>query len=109
MSSFFAPGTPRAASLPRRSSTSWEKAASGDSAPKASPHPYTLDLLNGLGLPTKHLRSKSWDEFASPGAPRMDFVFTVCDDAAGEVCPVWPGQPMTARWGVPDPAAVLGP
>ena len=81
---------------------------SAGSQPKGSPHPYTLDLLNGLGLPTKHLRSKSWDEFASPGAPRMDFVFTVCDDAAGEACPAWPGSPMTAHWGIPDPARVEG-
>jgi arsenate reductase len=81
---------------------------SAGSQPKGSPHPYTLDLLAGLGLPTQHLRSKSWDEFAAPEAPRMDFVFTVCDDAAGEACPAWPGQPMTAHWGIPDPAAVEG-
>ena len=65
-------------------------------------------LLKQIGLPTQGLRSKSWDEFAAPGAPQMDFVFTVCDQAAGEVCPVWPGQPVTAHWGVPDPAAVEG-
>ncbi|CAN5919840.1 arsenate reductase ArsC [soil metagenome] len=82
---------------------------SAGSQPKGSPHPYTLALLAGLGLPTQHLRSKSWDEFAAPGAPRMDFVFTVCDDAAGEACPAWPGQPMTAHWGMADPAAVEGP
>ena len=81
---------------------------SAGSQPKGSPHPYTLDLLASLGLPVQHLRSKSWDEFAAPGAPRLDFVFTVCDNAANEVCPFWPGQPMTAHWGVPDPVGVQG-
>jgi len=71
-------------------------------------HPLTVDLLERLRLPTDGLRSKSWDEFARPGAPVMDFVFTVCDQAAGEICPVWPGNPVTAHWGVPDPAAVEG-
>jgi arsenate reductase len=68
----------------------------------------SIELLSHLGLPTADLRSKSWDEFAAPGAPPIDFVFTVCDNAAGEVCPIWPGHPMTAHWGVEDPAAVEG-
>ena len=71
-------------------------------------HPIALQLLRKMNLPIEGLRSKSWDEFAAPGAPALDFVFTVCDNAAGEVCPYWPGQPMTAHWGVPDPAAVEG-
>jgi arsenate reductase len=72
-------------------------------------HPQALRQLEIAGLPTGGARSKNWDEFAQPGAPKLDFVFTVCDNAAKEVCPVWPGQPMTAHWGVPDPAAVAGP
>ena len=72
-------------------------------------HPQALSLLGGMGHDLSGLRSKSWDEFAAPGAPPLDFVITVCDDAAGEVCPVWPGHPMTAHWGMPDPAAVEGP
>lgn len=84
------------------------KAYSAGSFPKGEVNPLTLALLRQSGLPTEGLRSKSWDEFARPGAPVMDFVFTVCDDAAGEVCPVWPGHPVTAHWGVPDPAAVEG-
>ncbi len=71
-------------------------------------HPRAFKLLHSLDLPTEGLRSKSWDEFAEPGAPVMDFVFTVCDQAAGETCPAWPGQPITAHWGMPDPAAVEG-
>ena len=81
---------------------------SAGSHPKGAPHPIALELLRQMKLPTAGLRSKSWDEFAAPGAPPLDFVFTVCDQAAGEVCPCWPGQPMTAHWGVPDPAAIEG-
>jgi arsenate reductase len=84
------------------------KGYSAGSFPKGAVHPLALDLLEKLHLATRGLRSKSWDEFARPGAPVMDFVFTVCDQAAGEVCPVWPGNPVTAHWGVPDPAAVDG-
>jgi protein-tyrosine-phosphatase len=72
-------------------------------------HPIAIALLEHMKLPTEGLRSKGWDEFARAGAPRLDFVFTVCDDAAGEVCPVWPGAPMTGHWGVADPALVKGP
>jgi arsenate reductase len=84
------------------------KGYSAGSFPTGAVHPLTLDLLERLRLPTRGLRSKSWGEYARPGAPVMDFVFTVCDQAAGEVCPVWPGNPITAHWGVPDPAAVEG-
>ena len=84
------------------------KGYSAGSFPKGVVHRLALDVLERLHLPTRGLRSKSWSEFARPGAPVMDFVFTVCDNAASEVCPVWPGQPITAHWGVPDPAAVKG-
>jgi arsenate reductase len=84
------------------------KAFSAGSHPKGAVHPLALALLERKGFPTEGLRSKAWDEFAQPGAPKLDFVFTVCDNAAGEVCPIWPGQPMTAHWGQPDPAAVEG-
>lgn len=81
---------------------------SAGSHPKGTVHPIAVELLRHMNLPTEGLRSKSWDEFAQPGAEALDFVFTVCDNAAGEVCPYWPGQPMTGHWGVPDPAAVEG-
>lgn len=81
---------------------------SAGSHPKGAVHPYALDLLRSLRMPIDGLRSKSWSEFAQPGTPEMDFIITVCDQAGGEVCPIWPGQPMTAHWGVPDPAAVEG-
>ena len=84
------------------------RAVSAGSQPKGSPHPMALELLEKLNYATAFARSKSWDEFAVPGAPTMDFVFTVCDSAAAETCPIWPGQPMTAHWGVPDPAAATG-
>jgi protein-tyrosine-phosphatase len=84
------------------------KGYSAGSHPKRALHPLALELLHSRGLATDGLRSKSWNEFAQPGAPNLDFVFTVCDNAAGEVCPYWPGQPMTAHWGVEDPAAVDG-
>jgi protein-tyrosine-phosphatase len=81
---------------------------SAGSHPKGAVHPIALELLAHMKLPAEGARSKSWEEFAKPGAPRMDFVFTVCDNAAAETCPVWPGQPMSAHWGVPDPASVQG-
>jgi arsenate reductase len=81
---------------------------SAGSFPKGQVHPMAVELLQRLNLPAQNLRSKSWDEFAVAGAPSIDFIFTVCDNAAGEVCPVWPGKPMTAHWGIADPAAVEG-
>ena len=83
-------------------------AYSAGSHPSGQPRPEALKQIESAGMPTAGLRSKSWDEFAVPGAPKLDFVFTVCDNAANEQCPYWPGQPMTAHWGIPDPAAVKG-
>ena len=85
------------------------QAFSAGSFPKGIVNPLALKVLESFGYPAGNMRSKSWQEFAVPGAPVMDFVFTVCDQAAGEVCPVWPGQPMTAHWGIEDPAAIEGP
>lgn len=83
-------------------------AFSAGSHPKGVVNPFALKVLASFGYPAEGFRSKNWDEFAAPGAPRMDFVFTVCDDAAGEACPIWPGQPVTAHWGIEDPAGVVG-
>src|SRR5271163_1756912 len=84
------------------------RALSAGSSPKGEVHPLAIDLLKRMNLPSEGFLSKSWDEFAAPGAPPIDFIFTVCDNAAGEVCPIWPGKPMTAHWGIADPAAVEG-
>lgn len=84
------------------------KAYSAGSHPKGAVNPFALKVLKSFNYPTEGVHSKPWDVFAEPGAPVMDFVFTVCDDAAGEACPVWPGQPMTAHWGIEDPAKVEG-
>jgi arsenate reductase len=84
------------------------RAFSAGNHPKGAVHPFALDLLKRSNHPVEGLRSKDWNEFAAPGAPPLDFAFTVCDNAAGEVCPIWPGQPMTAHWGLPDPAAAEG-
>ena len=82
---------------------------SAGSFPKGAVHPMAIEVLESLDFPTASFRSKSWDEFAIAGAPQLDFIFTVCDNAAGETCPIWPGHPMTAHWGIEDPAAVEGP
>jgi len=84
------------------------RAFSAGSHPNGTVNPHALALLLRVAIPTEGLRSKSWDEFEQPGAPTLDFLFTICDNAAGEICPIWPGQPVTAHWGVPDPAAVEG-
>lgn len=84
------------------------RAFSAGSFPKGAIHPMAIELLHRMDLSSQNLRSKSWDEFAAPGAPALDFIFTVCDNAAGEVCPIWPGKPVTAHWGIADPAAVEG-
>ncbi len=97
-----------AESILRKDGAGRFNAFSAGSQPKGVVNPFALKVLAGYGYPTDGMRSKSWDEFAVPGAPVMDFVFTVCDSAAGETCPIWPGTPMTAHWGVADPAAVEG-
>jgi len=97
-----------AESILRKDGAGRFNAFSAGSQPKGTVNPLALKVLAGYGYPTDGMRSKSWDEFAVPGAPVMDFVFTVCDSAAGETCPIWPGTPMTAHWGVADPAAVEG-
>jgi arsenate reductase (thioredoxin) len=97
-----------AESILRKEGTGRFRAFSAGSAPKCEVHPLALRVLESLDYPTDGMRSKSWLEFAGPDAPVMDFVFTVCDNAAGEACPIWPGQPMTAHWGIEDPAAAEG-
>jgi arsenate reductase len=97
-----------AESILRKDGAGRFNAFSAGSHPKGGVNPFALKVLESLDYPTDGLRSKDWDEFAAPGAPALDFVFTVCDSAAGEVCPVWPGQPMTAHWGIEDPAIVEG-
>jgi arsenate reductase (thioredoxin) len=105
---FLCTGNSARSSILRKEGRGRFRAYSAGSHPKAAVNPFALKVLASLEYPTEGLRSKSWDEFAAPGAPIMDFVFTVCDTAAAETCPVWPGQPMTAHWGIEDPAAVDG-
>ena len=97
-----------AESIMRKDGLPHFRAYSAGSQPKGEVNPFAIKVLNAYGYPTEGLRSKSWDEFAATGAPVMDFVFTVCDSAAGEACPVWPGHPITGHWGIEDPAAVVG-
>jgi len=97
-----------AESILRKDGSRYFRAFSAGSQPKGAVNPFAIRVLRSLDYPAGDLRSKSWEEFASPDAPVMDFVFTVCDNAAGETCPLWPGQPMTAHWGIEDPAAVEG-
>jgi len=97
-----------AESILRKDGAGRFQAFSAGSQPKGQVNPFALKVLQAMNYPTDGMRSKSWEEFAQPGAPVMDFVFTVCDSAAGETCPIWPGQPMTAHWGIEDPAAVEG-
>jgi len=97
-----------AESILRKDGAGRFNAFSAGSHPKGAINPFSLKVLDRLGYPTDGFSSKSWDVFAQPNAPVMDFVFTVCDDAAGEVCPIWPGQPMTAHWGIEDPAVAVG-
>ena len=97
-----------AESVLRKDGAGGFRAFSAGSRPKGAVNPFALRVLRAFDYPADGFRSKSWDEFATPNAPKMDFVFTVCDDAAGEACPVWPGHPMTAHWGIEDPAAVEG-
>jgi arsenate reductase len=98
-----------AESILRKDGAGRFNAFSAGSHSKGAVNPFALKVLESLNFPTDGLRSKDWNEFAAPGAPALDFVFTVCDSAAGEVCPLWPGQPMTAHWGIEDPAIVEGP
>jgi protein-tyrosine-phosphatase len=97
-----------AESILQRDGAGHFRAFSAGSQPKGKVNPFALKVLRSLGYPSDGFRSKSWLEFTQPGAPQMDFVFTVCDSAGGEACPIWPGQPMTAHWGIEDPAAVVG-
>ncbi|MBV9289473.1 MAG: arsenate reductase ArsC [Hyphomicrobiales bacterium] len=97
-----------AESILRKDGAGRFKAFSAGSHPKGAVNPFALKVLDAYGYPTDGFRSKSWDEFAAPGSLQLDFVFTVCDTAAGEACPIWPGQPMTAHWGIEDPAALEG-